>query len=68
MSTATPVELNAAQSNQDWQQLATRVLSEDHKVTRDEAVAIRRRSDAEMLDLLSATLHVQSFLRGCSSL
>ncbi|MFL2869814.1 MAG: biotin synthase BioB [Pirellulaceae bacterium] len=59
MSTATPVELNAAQSNQDWQQLATRVLSEDHKVTRDEALAILRSSDDEILDLMSATYRLR---------
>ena len=59
MSTATPVESNAAQSSQDWQQLASRVLSEDHKVTRDEALAILRSSDDEILDLMSAAFRLR---------
>lgn len=59
MSTATPVESNTAQSNQDWQRLASRVLSEDHKVTRDEALAILRSSDDEILDLMSATFRLR---------
>ncbi len=59
MSTATPVESNAAQSNQDWQQLASRVLSEDHKVTRDEALAVLRSSDDEILDLMSAAFRLR---------
>jgi len=59
MSTATPVESNAAQSSQGWQQLASRVLSEDHKVTRDEALAILRSSDDEILDLMSAAFRLR---------
>ena len=59
MSTATPVELNAAQSNQNWQQLASRVLSEDHKVTRDEALAILQSNDDEILDLMSAAFRLR---------
>ena len=59
MSTATPVESNAAQSNQNWQQLASRVLSEDHKVTRDEALAILQSNDDEILDLMSAAFRLR---------
>ena len=59
MSTATPVELNAAQSSQNWQQLASRVLSEDHKVTRDEALAILQSNDDEILDLMSAAFRLR---------
>ena len=59
MSTATPVESNAAQSNQNWQQLASRVLSEDHKVTREEALAILQSNDDEILDLMSAAFRLR---------
>ncbi|MCH2610269.1 MAG: biotin synthase BioB [Pirellulales bacterium] len=59
MSTATPVESNAAQSSQNWQQLASRVLSEDHKVTRDEALAILQSNDDEILDLMSAAFRLR---------
>ena len=59
MSTATPVESNAAQSSQNWQQLASRVLSEDHKVTRDEALAILQSNDDEILDLISAAFRLR---------
>ena len=59
MSTATPVESNAAQSNQNWQQLASRILSEDHKVTRDEALAILQSNDDEILDLMSAAFRLR---------
>ena len=59
MSTATPVESNAAQSNQNWQQLASRVLSEDRKVTRDEALAILQSNDDEILDLMSAAFRLR---------
>ena len=59
MSTATPVESNATQSSQKWQQMASRVLSEDHKVTRDEALAILQSNDDEILDLISAAFRLR---------
>lgn len=59
MSTATPVESSVAELHLDWQALASRVLAEDHKVTREEALAILRSDDSDILDLMSAAFRLR---------
>ncbi len=50
--------LRASASKHDWHALAERVL-EGHRLTADEALAILRSGDEELLDLLSAAFRIR---------
>ena len=54
MNVSVPAKLDAAELGRfDWRELADQVLA-GHEVTRDEALAILRAPDEDLLDILAA--------------